>query len=130
MHEFELVKRMDVDKIVLPDATDLFIKEHNDVFHGFGKFPGEYKIYLKEDSRPVLHYRKRVPHALMDRLKTELDSMVRDGIISDVDYLTDWINNLQIVEKPNGRLRICLDPRPLNEYIKREHFLASDIWAS
>ena len=27
-----------------------------------------------------------------------------------------------IVEKPNGKLRICLDPRPLNKAIKREHF--------
>ena len=47
-------------------------------------------------------------------LRAELDSMVRDGIISVVDYPNDWINELQIVEKPNGRLRICLDPRPLN----------------
>ena len=26
-----------------------------------------------------------------------------------------------VVEKPNRKLRVCLDPRPLNEAIKREH---------
>lgn len=31
--------------------------------------------------------------------------------------------NVQIVEKPNGELRICLDSKPLNERIRREHFL-------
>ena len=35
---------MDVDKIVLSDNANLFIKEYNDVFHGFDKFPGEYKF--------------------------------------------------------------------------------------
>ena len=31
------------------------------------------------------------------------------------------------MEKPSDRLRICLDPRPLNEYIKREYFLIPTI---
>ena len=33
------------------------------------------------------------------------------------------MNSTVIIEKPNSdKLRICLDPRPLNEAIKREHF--------
>lgn len=59
----------------------------------------------------------------MDKLKIELDKMTLEGIISTVDYPTDWVNNLQIVEKRNGKLRICLDTKPLNAFIKREHFL-------
>ena len=27
-----------------------------------------------------------------------------------------------IVEKPNGKLRVCLDPHDLNKAIKREHY--------
>lgn len=49
--------------------------------------------------------------------------MMEQGIISVVDYPTDWVNNMQLVEKPDGSLRICLDPKPLNACIKREHFL-------
>lgn len=70
----------------------------------------------------MLHYRKCIPHALMDNLERELNRMVRGDIISPVDYPTNWVNNLQVVEKPNGKLRICLDPKPLNECIRREHF--------
>ena len=41
--------------------------------------------------------------------------------IEPVDEPTDWVNWLVMVEKPNGELKNCLDPRPLNEAIKREH---------
>ena len=43
-------------------------------------------------------------------------------IIQPIQELTDWVNSLVIVEKQNGRLRLCLDPRDLNKAIKREHF--------
>ena len=34
----------------------------------------------------------------------------------------DWVNSLTIVEKPNGKLRLCLDPKDLNKAIKRHHY--------
>ncbi|CAI5673637.1 unnamed protein product [Oreochromis niloticus] len=35
----------------------------------------------------------------------------------------DWVNALVVVEKPKtGRLRVCLDPRPLNKAIQRPHY--------
>ena len=34
---------------------------------------------------------------------------------------TDWVNSMVAVVKPN-KLRICIDPRDLNEAIRREHF--------
>ena len=48
--------------------------------------------------------------------------MERMGIIEKVEMSTDWINALFVVERPNGKLRICLDPRPLNQAIKRQHY--------
>ena len=39
-----------------------------------------------------------------------------------VDQPTDWVHNLVIVEKKNGSLRLCLDPRALNNAIKRAHY--------
>ena len=38
------------------------------------------------------------------------------------DDPTDWVNGLIIVEKKDGFLRLCLDPRDLNKAIKREHY--------
>ena len=48
--------------------------------------------------------------------------MEKRGVICRVEEPTDWVSSMAIVEKPDGRLRICLDPRHLNKAIKREHF--------
>ena len=47
--------------------------------------------------------------------------MVDLDIIEPFQKTTVWVNGLVVVERPNGKLRVCLDPRPLNKAIKREH---------
>lgn len=56
------------------------------------------------------------------KLKKALEKMTKMGIIKPTEELTDWVNSLVIVEKQNGKLRLCLDPRDLNKAIKREHY--------
>ncbi|GFX50424.1 hypothetical protein TNCV_339591 [Trichonephila clavipes] len=46
----------------------------------------------------------------------------KEGIVSKVNKPTDWVQSLVIVEKPDGSLRLCLDPRDINKVIKREHY--------
>lgn len=125
---FGLIKRLDVSTLVASvQSKESFVELNKDIFTGLGKFPGKFSIHLKENSKPVLHYKKRIPLALLDKLQEKLNKMVQDEIISHVDYPTDWVNNLQIVEKPNGDLRVCLDPKALNACIKREYFLIPTI---
>ena len=48
--------------------------------------------------------------------------MEKDEIIVKVDEPTDWVNLIVVVEKPKTKkLRICLDPKGLNEAIRRRH---------
>ena len=44
-----------------------------------------------------------------------------NDIIVPVTEPTDCVSSLVGVEKPNGNLQVCLDPRNLNKVIKREH---------
>lgn len=48
--------------------------------------------------------------------------MEKLNVIKKIDEPTDWVSSLVIVQKTNGALRICLDPRDLNKAVKREHF--------
>lgn len=48
--------------------------------------------------------------------------MEKLGVIKKINEPTSWVLVLVAVEKPNGKLRTCLDPRDLNKAVKREHF--------
>ncbi|KAI8519529.1 hypothetical protein Bbelb_027860 [Branchiostoma belcheri] len=87
-----------------------------------GCFKGEYHITIDPDVKPVVHPPRRVPLELRGRLKAQLEEMVEEGIISEVTQPTDWVNSIVVKEKPNGKLRICLDPKDLNNALKRDHY--------
>ncbi len=98
------------------------LDEYADVFNGIGCFEKKHHVELKEDAKPVIHPPRKVPIALKGKLKNELDRLDKLGIIKKVDKPTDWVNSLVIVEKPKGDLRLCLDPKDLNQAVKREHY--------
>ena len=62
-----------------------------------------------------------MPLALKPKLEKELKRMVGLDIIETVQKPTDWFNGDVVVEKPDRKLWVCLEPRSLNKAIKREH---------
>jgi hypothetical protein len=110
-----LVKRIDT-------VTLGILSEYPDLFQGFGCLPGEVKIQLKNDAEPVIEACRKVPFKMEEPVKQELQRMQKAGIIEPVEEPTEWVNAMHVVYKPNGQLRVCLDPRNLNKAIRREHF--------
>ena len=97
--------------------------EYAELFNGVGVLPGACKLYLKENAIPVVNPPRRVPEALKAKFKDELDRMEKDSIIARVTQPTDWVNSVVLVEKPaTNKLRVCLDPKALNESIRRPHY--------
>ena len=92
-------------------------------FRGFGNL-GRYHVTMVDNCTPVVNPPRHVPHSLQQRLHHALDKNVKPGVLVKVDQpiATDWVDNLVIVEKKNGSLRLCLDPRDLNKGIKHEHY--------
>ena len=79
-------------------------------------------ITLRQNVTPVQKPPRRVPIAMKDKFKQEFDSMEAQGIISKFDgcdVSPEWLNSFVIVKKPNGGLRICLDPTDLIKEIIR-----------
>lgn len=48
--------------------------------------------------------------------------MEQEGVIVRQTEPTEWLNSLVTVIKPNGSVRLCLDPRDLNSAIKRPYY--------
>lgn len=108
-----------VDMVTISEK-EKFLQKNKNIFEGLGKLPFKYKITLKKECVPVVRPPRRIPNAIKERLKTTLESLEESGVIQKIDKPTDWVNNLVIAEKKNGNLRICLDPKFLNQAIKRE----------
>lgn len=100
------------------------IDEFDDLFKdGIGKFKVKpYHIKLRDDAIPHVAACRQVPQALQGKLKSELDRLEAEEIIRKVEEPTDWVNPMVIVEKPDGRIRLCLDTRELNKYVLRERY--------
>ncbi len=73
--------------IAEPLNKETVLSEYADVFKGIGMFSGECTIQVDPNAKPVVHPPRRVPVALRDMLKQELDRMEENSIITKVTDL-------------------------------------------
>ncbi|KAG1704766.1 hypothetical protein GQR58_003952 [Nymphon striatum] len=91
-----------------------------DRFLGLGKFPGTHTLSLDKNVHPTQHRPRRAPVQLRDKIKAELDRMEKLDVIRPVTEPSDWVSSITYVQKPDGSLRICLDPKDVNIALKRK----------
>ena len=80
-------------------------EEYADSFKGLGCLPGEYKLKLDPSVPPVVHAPRKVPVALHDRVKEELQRMENDGVIKKQEEPTDWVNSSRNTQETENLLR-------------------------
>ena len=108
------------------------LSHYSSCFEGIRHIPEEpYKFHLKPEHKPARHAPRKVPIHVEGAFKEEIKSLVKLGILEEVKEHTDWVNSYVIVKKDSGNhhspnhtikreLRICFDPRDLNEALERE----------
>ena len=125
----------------LPLTQEKVENTYADVFQGLGKFPGEpYKLRLKPDAVPAKHRPRKVPVHLQDAFHEEVERLVKIDVLEKVTEPTEWVNSFVIVEKvidssnahsPNHvikkSIRLCIDPKDLNEALEREPYYSRTI---
>ena len=125
----------------LPLTQEKVESTYADVFQGLGKFPGEpYKLRLKPDAVPAKHRPRKVPVHLQDAFHEEVERLVKIDVLEKVTEPTEWVNSFVIVEKvidssnahsPNHvikkSIRLCIDPKDLNEALEREPYYSRTI---
>lgn len=55
-------------------------------------------------------------------MKDHLRELGEQGIIQKVVEPTAWVSSVVVNEKCNGKIRLCLDPQPLNKALIRYHY--------
>ena len=61
---------------------------------------------------------RKVPISIQDAVKEELVSVTKP---------TEWVSQMAVAHKPNGKLRICIDPQP-TVALKGHAFLRLFCW--
>ncbi|GBN52471.1 Transposon Ty3-I Gag-Pol polyprotein [Araneus ventricosus] len=126
--KLNLVKCIDkVSVNMYQTKTKQFIENNKEIFTGVGKFEGKYTIKLKENAVPVAGPPRRIPVSLRPKVEEKLKKLENEGIIAKVDNPQGWVSNLVVVEKTDGSIRLCLDPKDLNKVIKRDYVLIPKI---
>ena len=108
------------------EAADAFraaiLEDYKDLFEGdLGNLPVVYKMRLDPDATPVVRPSRKIPLAMEESVKEELDRMVKIGAIVPVSEPTEWVSQMVAAKKKDGSVRICIDPRDLNKALKRPH---------
>ena len=119
------------------------LEVYSDVFTRIGKFPSApYKFQLKPNVKPTRHAPRQVPIHLQEAFHQEIQNLEHLGILEPVKEVTEWVNSFVIMEKKvpvdssnahspqhsvQKKLRICLDPRDLNEALECEPYYTRSI---
>ena len=103
-------------------ARTQIITQYTDVFTGEGRLEDSLHLEIDPSVAPVQLPTRKVPLALKEKLRDELDRLDRLNVIAQVDVPTDWISAIVVSTKRNGNVRLCVDPKPLNKALKRNHY--------
>ena len=82
---------------------------------------GAYNIRVDPTVKPAIHARRKVPIESKEAIDKELDYLIEEEIIMEQVEPTSWVSSVTFLRKPNGEVRVCLDPSNLNKAIIREH---------
>ena len=90
-------------------------------FDRLGSLKGAYNIRVDPTVKPATHARRKVPIESKEAIDKELDYLIEKEIITEQVEPTPWVSSVTFPRKPNGEVRVCLDPSNLNKAIIREH---------
>ena len=90
-------------------------------FDRLGSLKGEYNIRVDPTVKPATHARRKVPIKSKEAIDKELDYLIEEEIITEQVEPTPWVLSVTFLMKPNGEVRVCLDPSNLNKAIIREY---------
>ena len=96
------------------------MKEFKDCFAwDYTEMPGldrevvEHRLPIKPEFHPFQQPPRRMSKEVELKVKDEIEKLLKAGFIRPTRY-SEWLSNIVLVMKKNGKLRICIDFRDLN----------------
>ena len=97
------------------------VREYIDVFAwNYENMPGldpqvaMHRLNINSDIKPVKQQQRRFRPEIMEAIQSEVRKLIDSDFIREEQH-PDWVANIVPVAKKNGKIRICIDFRDLNE---------------
>ena len=94
------------------------LEQYPQVFEGIGCMPGNHHLTIDLSVKPVVHPPRKIPLSMKGKVEAELQQLTELEIIEPVSKLTQWVSSMVTAPKPNGDIRICIDPKDLNSALQ------------
>ena len=79
-------------------------------------------IACKRLTSPAQMPAGRIPVSLKSQVKEEFSDLMKRGMLQPVSEPTEWCSQISVQVKKNGQLRICIDPKFLNDGLQRKRY--------
>ncbi|GAB1607211.1 hypothetical protein Ahia01_001004400 [Argonauta hians] len=110
-----IVAKVEESTNILDKYADVFADEQ-------GNFQRIAHLEVDETITPSISPSGKIPLAIKTKVKQELDRLENNDVITKVDEPTSWCSRMIVATKKSGKMRICIDPRPLNKALRRERY--------
>jgi predicted aspartyl protease len=140
---FPLLGRPALEELDIVRRVNL-VEGFTDLFQGLGTMKDEYHITLEDNATPfAIQCPRKIPICYEEQVKSQIDLMLAQGVISKIEEPTEWCAGIVVVpkrsmeecgpgqipinDKKQANLRICVDLTQLNKCVKRNRHILPDV---
>ena len=80
-----------------------------------------HKLAIRKGARPVRQKKRCFNHERYEAINAKVEKLLRARFIREARYL-EWISNVVMVKKANGKWRMCVDFTDLNKACLKDGF--------
>ncbi|KAJ9560504.1 hypothetical protein OSB04_005664 [Centaurea solstitialis] len=124
IHDMKAVPSTYHQKIKFPspwgEHSDCFAWSHEDMV-GIDPDIISHKLNVDPTFKPVKQKRRKFASERNKVINDEVDNLLKTGKIREVKY-PDWLANVVVVQKKNGKWRVCIDFTDLNKACPKDPF--------
>ena len=104
----------------LKENLDVFAWSHEDM-PGISTEVMQHKLNVNPEKKPVQQRRRAFALERDQAVREEVTKLLTTGFIREV-YYPDWLANVVLVKKANGKWRMCVDFTDLNKACPKDSF--------
>ena len=105
---------------LLQDYNDVFARSYQDM-PGLDTDIVVHRLPLRDECAPIKQKLKRVKPEMLLKIKEEVKKQLDAGFL-EVSKYSQWVTNIVLVSKKDGKVRMCVDYRDLNKASPKDNF--------